>query len=247
MERETPNARVDYILSLFLFSDDYIKLDQLCDMLFKSRTTVNQLMGEVKSILSAYDLSLDKRPNYGVKVIGSEYNHRQCLAEYSIKRDIHNPQTIRNSLFGDLSSEVVSFSFVKEIIWNQLQNANLTMSDRKFENLMVHVYIMLIRIQQGHVIKEYSFDVNNIEATPEYKLIQTCVKEIETQLSVSVSQLETIYLTIHLLGVQCVDSQKEKQIYSDLISKVLQHIKTKMDIDLTGDAELKENLALQKL
>lgn len=79
---KTPEERTKYIIIRLLLNKNYIKLDDLADEMYISRSTIQNDLKQVREILFKYELSLDVRPNYGLKVIGNEMKLRFCMAEY---------------------------------------------------------------------------------------------------------------------------------------------------------------------
>ncbi|MBU5266727.1 helix-turn-helix domain-containing protein [Virgibacillus proomii] len=65
-----------------LFHLDYIKIEDLLAELFVSRSTLQSDLKTVRNILQYYGLSIEHKPNYGMKVIGKEVSIRFCISEY---------------------------------------------------------------------------------------------------------------------------------------------------------------------
>ncbi len=74
--------RIFYIIRRLLVNVGYIKLDDLAEEMFVSRSTLNVDMPEVKRILYSYQLSLISKANYGITIKGHELNKRTCIEEY---------------------------------------------------------------------------------------------------------------------------------------------------------------------
>ena len=83
----TPEERVSYIIRRLLLNERYIKLDDLADELYVSRSTIQADLKTVKQILHKYCIELEPRPNYGLKATGDEMRFRFCLSEYLFDRD----------------------------------------------------------------------------------------------------------------------------------------------------------------
>ena len=79
--------RVSYLLVLLLSQVDYIKLDDVSEELYVSKYTISGDLHQVEEELAKYQLSILRRPNYGIRVTGREIDIRNCtahvLANYS--------------------------------------------------------------------------------------------------------------------------------------------------------------------
>ncbi|QDP41824.1 BglG family transcription antiterminator [Radiobacillus deserti] len=76
-----PEERVKYLIKRLLLAEDYLKLDDLSDEIHISKSTIQNDLKSVKEILSEYGITLEKRPNYGLKIKGSEVKLRFCMSE----------------------------------------------------------------------------------------------------------------------------------------------------------------------
>lgn len=82
-----PIDRINFILEKMLFTPRYIKIEELMDELYVSRSTIQNDLKDVKVMLKKFNLSIKKRPNYGMKIIGDEKNKRFAISEILISRD----------------------------------------------------------------------------------------------------------------------------------------------------------------
>lgn len=73
--------RVDYMLALFLNGGDYRKLEDLSDFLFVSSKTLTNELKRVEQILACFSLSLERKPYYGIRAAGREFDRRCCILE----------------------------------------------------------------------------------------------------------------------------------------------------------------------
>lgn len=76
----TRAERVVYLLNDLLMRNDWVFADDLADACACSRSTLSLDLRDVERILNRYDLVLERRPRYGMRVSGLELNRRLCLA-----------------------------------------------------------------------------------------------------------------------------------------------------------------------
>lgn len=77
-----PEDRMNYLIKLFLTKDDYIKIDDVADEIFVSRSTLSNDLKEVRERLKYFHLELESKPAYGSRICGSEFHRRSCIAQY---------------------------------------------------------------------------------------------------------------------------------------------------------------------
>lgn len=82
---KTPQERVSYLLNVLLLRTDWIKLAELSQSLFVSKSALSGDLKKVEDQLRPYGLELEKRSHYGVRVTGPEMSRRLCLANAAIK------------------------------------------------------------------------------------------------------------------------------------------------------------------
>lgn len=82
---KTPEERVNYLLNDLLMRGDWIKLQELSNVLYVSKSVLSGDLKKVEERLRSYDLVLEKRSHYGIRVVGSEMSRRLCLARAAIE------------------------------------------------------------------------------------------------------------------------------------------------------------------
>jgi len=71
--------RVFLILRTLLAADEYIKIDQLQDILYLNRTSISALLQLVKKELSSFSLTLVSKPHFGLAIMGAEHDLRTFI------------------------------------------------------------------------------------------------------------------------------------------------------------------------
>ena len=88
-----PEDRVRFIIKRLLLAEEYCKLDSIADELFISRSTLQNDLKLVKNIFLRYGITLDKRPNFGLKVMGDEFKLRLCISDHLIRNEMELTET----------------------------------------------------------------------------------------------------------------------------------------------------------
>lgn len=193
------NLRYVNILRMFLFSNSYIKQYELAEVFHISESQINKDLPYVREILENYDLDLISKPYYGMKVEGSEKNIR-----LAIKNEIGEDPI----LFDDDENRDL-FRQIQEIIDEMDFGKDYYMPYVNFKNLVIHIYISILRIKQGKYI-HFSKDLeNNIVDNNEFRIANKIAVELEEKLGIEIPSQELAYITMHLIAKNTIRDQEK--------------------------------------
>lgn len=230
---ETQQERVQYLIRRFLGTDTYIKIDDLSEEVFVSNRQISKDLKLVRDYLSKYDLELETVPHYGLIVRGFEMKKRICLAELLSSHSIDYLDAKQKEIIKKIELGL------EEI----LQENHYEIADYVFENLVVHLYVSVLRAQKGYEIEG---NIGDIEDCLELRIAMQIVSYLQAQLNVRLSVNEKNYIAIHLLGKRNY-SEVCNSISSDvgeLVIDVLSEIDKKYNTSLKTDFTLCMNLNL---
>jgi lichenan operon transcriptional antiterminator len=242
-----PEERVLYILKSIIMADDFIATEQLANELFVSKSTVDNDLKQVEKLLEKYDLTLFKKQNYGIKLMGNEMNIRFCLSESLANRRTEQAE-LENEIIAD-----VNIDDIKSITKEYVGELSFNMADLPLNNLVMHIAIAIKRIKKGKNIEAGSIELDQIEGQAEYKAAAKIVKSIEEKFAIKVPLGEVAYITIHLLGAKhfedknFLDSDFVELVgerHYQLVVDILYEINRVYRIDLREDKELIYGLGL---
>lgn len=245
LQPQSPEEREAYIIRKLLVSDDYVKIEQLADELYVSKSTVQNDLKQVKSILNHYSIQLHSRPNYGLKLRGDELKLRFCMAEYVVDR---SSDCTENGMKG-LSSSLMPTDFhaISAIIMQQISQHQISMSDIAINNLLIHIAIAYKRIRSGNHVNLQPSERSQIEKQSEYQVALKIVKDVEEHFNVVFPKEETAYIAIHLLGTKMLSQPTKvdvlnEQMMDDTIlaisKKMLAKIEEEYHLGIEHDKEL---------
>jgi len=245
-----PEDRVRYIIRKLLLAEGYLKLDDLAEELYISRSTVQNDLKEVKRILLSYDIRIEARPNYGLALKGKELKLRFCMSEYVLNRDINDIP--RLELPFDILSKF-EMQRLQQLITAKVRENAVVISDIALQNLIIHVAIACRRIRNGNYVTIISNELKEIATQKEYKVANEIVAMVEKELNVLFPETEIAYIAIHLLGTRTIS---ETQFREDeitpfigeevigLAEKIVERVENKMQLGVWEDKELIVSLAL---
>lgn len=241
----SPEERISYIIKRLLLSETFLKLEDLADEMYISKSTIQNDLKDVKQRLEKYDIYIESRPNYGVKADGNELKLRFCIAEYLFDRNSRSTELISDFSFSPLPKE--DLDKIQEIIMRQIKETNITLSDVALNNLLIHIGIAYERIKTGNHVTLFKSEMKEIMQQSEYKVAKRIVDEVEVAFQVTFPQDETAYIAIHLLGTKILNQSSvgEKVVEQVMDEKIIEmimfaldKIKIELNLDLKNDKEL---------
>lgn len=241
---KSPEERILYLIKRLLLSEDYLKLDDLADEMYISKPTIQNDMKQVKTILDKYDIRIESRPNYGLKVTGNELKLRFCMAEHIFNR---------NDQWGDAQLASISqktLDAILAIIMKRIKSHQISLSDIALNNLLIHIAIAYKRIVSGHHVTLYKADMQEVSEQREYEVAKEIVQEVEEVFNVDFPEQEVIYIAIHLLGTKMVSQSNElvdhvlDEKVSNLVTSALEKIEKELHLGVKKDKELIFGLTL---
>lgn len=246
-DNEIPNSPIErnkYILRYIVYNNDYIKLEDLADKLFISKTTILNDIKKIKSILSKYNLNLISKPYYGIKINGNELSIRKCISENIINRDFEN------YILGITDEEIEIFKDIdlkklQEIVLRNVHGYNIEFSDFGLKNFIIHLAIVISRLKSGYTLED------ELEILSDDVVIKNAInlifKEIQTYFNVNLPTDEKNYIYNHFKSkstpkLTLKDNTDEKII--TYTKDLLEYIHTHYNFDLRNDTVLLNDLLL---
>ncbi|MEG0661615.1 MAG: BglG family transcription antiterminator [Anaerorhabdus sp.] len=236
--------RVQYLLEYLLAADSFVKIDDLCESLYISKSSISQDLKEVRKLLEEYNLKLIQKPSYGIKVEGKEFDFRLCITN----------QTISRLNFNDMSEDVDkkhSLKSIAEVLTSVFDEYHFRMSDVSFQNLIVHIYIAMKRIQESCYVPMDQEQMKRIQEESEFVIAEAVVSKLITVFNIEIPESETGYIAIHLASKKIIEFSHdglENVIIDNEISEIVTHMLNEVHdafkIDFRDDLELRMVLAL---
>ena len=235
-----PNSsqeRVQYLLEYLLNHEDYVKADELSDMLYVSKKTLANDIKKAEQILNDHELILERKPHYGMRVVGDEFHIRLCIAK-------NQKQKLKNeNLLGVGDQE--ELNRISSCILTSLEQKPYRISDFALQNLIVHIHVAMKRIQSGQYVPLVIEDYRKWVGEEEYLLAKSCTELLGQEFEIVFPEGEIIYTAIHLAGKEygagAVSSGANLIISSDIheiVQEMLKEIYEVFGINLQDDLEL---------
>lgn len=257
---KTSEERVNYLLNDLLMRNDWIKLQELSQVLFVSKSALSGDLKKVEERLRPYDLVLEKRSHYGIRVTGGEMSRRLCLANAAIEaRSAADSQGAANGLNtrvlknlmggGSFKNDEAILDAISSCVSEVAEAQHVTINAAAFQNLLVHIVVALIRISNDCYVPIDDSRLQRIVETREYRAAEDIAHRIADLTSIVLPQEEVAYIAIHLAGKQTIYQSPDENslVISDdvwqVVSDMLERVWRVFRFDFRNDLELRMNLA----
>ncbi|AML56758.1 Putative BglB-family transcriptional antiterminator [Serratia rubidaea] len=231
--------RVHALLVRFLTSAFSLKLEDLADEWFVSRGTLQNDMAEVRERLAGYQLTIETKPRYGMKLFGAEMAIRACLTDLLFQldqEDAENP-LLNNDIL--LQPQVATFAGLLHPLLSQY---NVRLTDKGEQYLIFYCAVALKRISDGYPLPE--FDVEDGDEAVR-KASTWLAGELSKAAGKEVSAAEEAYLRVNI-AARRMQEVRPTEINADdeeaLVDYILSYINTHYNYNLQGDKQLRADL-----
>lgn len=197
---DSGKERCEYLMAYLLFRKDYVKIEELCDFMYVSKTTLSHNLKMVETILDQYHLYIERRPNYGIRISGEEFDIRRLFSDYFIKHHCLSGVNMshQNGEIARLAGKV------KEL----MAKYDVYLSEMSFDNFVDYTYTACKRMKAGFYLK---LDKENLPeiGIKEQAFIQELLGTLEREKAITYTQDEENYLYLYLAGKRMIGNVME--------------------------------------
>ena len=236
------SQRIIQILQVFLSNlDRYVKVEELEEQLYLSKSSLSRELKSLRQLLSKRNLGFEIKPNHGMRIVGTEYDIRICIADYITKQDL--------SLSTAKEYDTL-LAAVLEVLELVRQEEKLNLTNFGYENLVSHLYVAVSRIRQNKEIILDPAHLEGLKKRPEFQAACRIGQLLEERLSLSIPEAELGYITIHLAAKGSLplsrqnDSLEISPEINALVTEILEEIYRRYCLDFRGDFDLVMALCL---
>lgn len=249
-----PEKRI-VAIGLRLCSRNRTRVRELSDLLYASRATIGNDLGELSKRLPAYRLSLDRRGTGGISLSGSEKNVRDLLFALLVKSEgyglfksiVENEGTRLTGalVFPDLSLVDYQVAEIARLIRDSDQGgAFAAMPSDSFLAVLMRAIIAAFRAKAGHPIvlsPEFVTELSDLHYFNEAGLALDSACQT---LGIASPELEKRYLQVFLLALHGMDAEDSDTGEAESVaSALIAQWGDLLGIDLEQDEELLVGLA----
>jgi len=231
--------RVHFLLVRFLTSAFSIKLEDLADVWFVSRATLQNDMVEVRERFARYQLTLETRPRHGMKLFGSEVSIRACLTDLLWELSQQGPLTspIREEAF-DPSVPAL----LEGVLQETLTRHHVRLTDEGERFICLYGAVAVRRVSEGYPLADFSAEgvAQNVR-----DVAHEVANALHKWAGKPFSAAEEEWLCVHLAARQVQDVDPETISADDdeaLVNYILRYINQQYNYNLLDDAQLHADL-----
>lgn len=246
---ETPKynyERINYIIKKLLVVDYHIKMEDLMDEIYVSRSTLTCDLKEVRKLLSKFRLNLVTRANYGIIVEGNEIDKRLCISEYFFHYNQKANYTIDSENMFNTGRNKEEYETIVNIIQQVCEQYGIELSDFSLNNMAIHVSIAMRRCTFYNYTKVEEETITKFQNTVEYRAADALVKHLEKIFHCMLPVGEIIYYAMHLQSKRISDVSRldidEKRKLEECIHIILEEVKNNFELNLDQDKEFYQYL-----
>ncbi|MDD3251131.1 MAG: BglG family transcription antiterminator [Lachnospiraceae bacterium] len=204
-EQENPipdsgKERMEYLLAYLVTRNEYVKAEDLCEFMYISKTTLTNALRLVEATLKRYRLSIERRPNYGMRVEGDEFDIRRLMCDYFVKRD-----SLEEQKLGNQQQEILKLA---EQVRTLMTRYNVYLSELSFENFVYYVYVAWKRMKFGNYLKLKKENLPEI-GIKEQAFIHELLLSIQDEDEIRCTADEENYLLLYLAGKRMIGNVVE--------------------------------------
>ncbi|MBY7141743.1 transcription antiterminator [Virgibacillus sp. NKC19-3] len=197
--------RVIYVYSRFLSASHHLKVQELADELYVSRSTLEITLKEVRRKFSELGYHIENSKD-GMKLQASEKERRYLMSSLinyywgGLSRLDDKEEELMNQLKAspDLGN-VLNTSILHKVISILnvfLSNSNLTCTDYEYKSLVIHLTIALDRIRKNKFLDSHRSKIHLFENTV------ILVELIEKDFAITIPQYEREYINNHIMAIE---------------------------------------------
>lgn len=236
---ETIQERNIFLLKYLLELNGWVKMDDLCDMLYISKSSLSSSIRNVEKIMNQYNITIERKPNYGISVRGDEFDLRRLLCHYFIKNKSFKEFRARDN---------EAFMWIAQNVQELLIKYEIHLTEIAFDNFIDYVYIGFSRTRRGYHLNLQFVSLPTI-GVKEISFQRELVEKIEETYHLRYSKDEKNYILLYLAGKQRVGNAIEND-YNFVIREeidrlalgMMERIKQEYHMDFCSNFELRMTL-----
>lgn len=191
-KNDIPNnskEREEWLLDYLLKQHKFVRIDDLSEMLYVSRSTITNDIRNVEDSLKSYHITLIRCPNYGLHIQGSEFDIRNCM----ISQFKDNKWAQR---FSD--KEENELKEISKILLNNIQNQKVVLSKSMIQEMTSCIYIAKVRYEENYKITVSKNEVVHRIYKPCIEVATNIVEELNEKFHIHLLDSEIYYIAINI-------------------------------------------------
>lgn len=232
--QNTVFARSNHLARIIIAEEDYIKLDEVADLMFLSRSSLKAELKEVRAFFKSFNIELDAKPGKGVKAIGKEISKRLCMIELY---EIHYRKKVSilgNTKFTELFEvDEEERLGIRKIFLNTIRNSQHSVLDSFANRIIYYLVLMKNRKKLGYHMEISEDSLPVLTQFHEYELAKQIIQNLQVYEGFNIDNDEIVAVELLLLIWMDLSSDDDLEArYKDFYNQSLElskHIFSELD------------------
>lgn len=233
-------SRVGEIIRRLLMKGSYVRLDDIAEGLFLTKSALNQDLREVRRVLGRYQLSLSVKPHHGICVTGEEPGYRQCLVDFCRPYcHLIEPLSFLQDGYTHLNIAHDEVKRLYNLMTDLFLKADLSCPPQNLERLVITA--LVVRHRSKH--KDHLYPLpDQLAASMTDSPVFRLAEQILTAKNRTLPHSEICYFSIILLANISFQNRESMRVYGHfyeqaktLYIKLNRYIKSRYDLDFEQD------------
>lgn len=187
----TPQQRSEAVLRVLLQSEDGVSVYDLAERFFVSDSTIEGDLRSVRASIRPYDLALERRRDV-VRLAGTERDLRRLMGHMVAAEQ---PERFTAQTGGSLAALGIDTTRMARMVADALQENGFAPDDFGINNILVHLVVMLNRIEGGNVTTAES-SAEQTRGTAAHKAAERIATGLAHDRHLEVPEPEVDYLAL---------------------------------------------------
>ncbi len=179
--------RISYIALKLLTADDYIKTSDFADQLYVSPQIISETLKDCEALFEYHHLTLERKPYYGLRLIGSEFSKRNCIVSCF--------QHEFGTFFEEHEGESEPIPEIIDTLIDCLQSHHIHLTEISLQSAAAYVFLSIIRFGRG-------FQIVDTQRKAENTAGFEAARDIFNELGIRVTEPEINHLAIYIAAMR---------------------------------------------
>ncbi len=235
----TGEERIQFLAVYLLNHPEYIRMDDLSEMLYVSKGTLSGAVRQVEGMYRDYRIRIERRPNYGIRAVGDEFDIRKFLCDVYVRQEFlweigreHQQQTIQK---------------ISRLVLDHVKKYNIRLSERAYRDFVDYIFVSMHRIRSSYQVRIQTDKIDYIEKK-DYYFTEALAEELKNVYLLEWSESEKLALALQLIGKNIRGDEKKTENFviqsriDKMVSHMLDAIYKEYSIDFRDNLELRMSL-----
>lgn len=254
--------RRNMLIFELLHSEDLEKLIHYAGMFQVSEATISNDLDAIEPWFQTYDLSLIRKPGFGVQLIGKEENFRRAITSIVNQSVVQNEQlqrinfldssSVLHQIFMDTGSQSILKLLDQDILTRVLHVFETYQHELSLDRyasvgyigLIIHLVIAIDRIQKHEAIEESNEVLAMVHMDPIFQQARKMAHYLEIEFDIDIPEVEIAFITLHIKGAKI--TRPEDKVHATTLKQQVYEMLKSFDEDkrmiLLSDEEFMNGL-----